>query len=127
MKKLIRSSTRITGSSYGAQDYENFFTMFRGKQKYAVRTSFEQDPDSFQFQVSEIHPYDMAEYAWAKKWSPASVSIYRDGKEISNFPVPEYDEDIYSSPEEYENELLDITFVALQNANADVVPMIDRT
>lgn len=123
MKKLIKSSTAIMAS----RDYDNFFTMFRGRQKYAVRISHEDDPANLLFQVSEIHPYDDAEYAWAKKWSSGSVSLYRDGKEVSNFPIPDYNMDIYDSPSEYVNTLLDITFAALQNANSDVEPIIDRT
>lgn len=123
MKKLIRSSTSVRASV----QYDNSFTYTRSKQKFSVKTKYEDDPDSFQCQVSEIHPYDLAEYAWAKKDAPVSASIFKEGKKLKSIPLPEWDEDIYEDADEYLNEVIDRICVALLHVNASVESRIDHT
>ena len=120
MKRYIKSNTESQLNSHR-------FTIQRSGTKFAVNTSHEDDPDSFQFEVQELHPYDDAEYAWAKKASPVEVNLYRNGRRISVIPVPEWDEDQYEDATEYFNECLDITYLALIEANKNVEPRIDRT
>lgn len=109
----------VTAAS-DTQDYDRSFFYDRGRQRYHVNVMYEDDPYSFQFSISEIHPYDDAEYAWARKSSPADLSVIQDGHTVSHIPLPEWDEDEYESADEYYNELLDIACIALKEANAKV-------
>lgn len=103
------------------------FKYVRAGQPFMISILNEYDPDSFQFIVTELHPYDLAEYAWAKKVSPVEVAIIRDGKIESYIPLPEWDWDCYEDENEYYDELIGLTCVALKAANKSVEPMIDRT
>lgn len=112
-------------------EYDRSFTYNYAGQNYRVYVKFENDPDSFQFQVSEIHPYDLADYAWAVKRSPSTLEIISEGVVIDHIHLPEWgydvDEDDYENIAEYEDDLIDRACSALQNANRNVRPMIDRT
>lgn len=123
MKTMINASKAVSaGTSYGEH-----YTYQRGHTKFSVYTKNDNDPANFQCQVSEIHPYDMAEYAWAEKDSPASATVYRGNKRIGYIRVPEYDLDNYEDDNEYLDTVIDIIACKLRQFNRDVEPRIDRT
>jgi len=100
------------------------FTITRSGTKFRVSTTIYEDPSQFMFEILEVHPYDEADYAWAKKVSPTSFNIYKDGRRISSLPVPDFDDEIYEDVIEYYNECLDIAYLALIEANKDVKPQM---
>ena len=121
MKKVIRSNTFKNGWSKKPQ-----FINYK-RNKFSVYDKYEEDPMNYQCQVSEIHPYDLADYAWARKDSPSSAVIIKSGRIIKTIPVPEYDEDIYEHDWEYFQEVTETIFDALIDENKNVKPMIDHT
>ncbi len=125
MKKLLRPSSAILSSESG--DYMNHYTYTRSGQRFSVNDNNPSNPDWFQFIMSELHPYDDADYAWAKKDSPVELKIIKSGQVQSRIPLPEWDYDSYEDEDEYYGTLIDIAAVALLEANRDVQPMIDHT
>lgn len=107
--------------------YTDYASVERGNQRFSVHYAYDNNPDLFQCAVSEIHPYDLAEYAWAKKDRPTSAAIIKNGKRISWIDLPEYDEDAYETADEYIDEVIDRMCVALRRANKGVQPQIDHT
>ena len=131
MKRLIRSSTMSSKNRLAyvksSTSYTGHYVYTWGNQKYSIYFKNADDPANFQCQVSEIHPYDMAEYAWARKDGPASASIIKNRKVINTIDVPEYDEDNYEEDSEYLNDVIFDMCKALRDTNARVKPVIDRT
>ena len=125
MKKLIRSSTEVKAAR--SSDYDDHIFYERNNQEFSVYTKFADDPDNFQCQISEVHPYDLAEYTSATKDSPVGVTFYRNGRRVGQMRVPEYFEDDYEDATEYVNEVIDRICVELMHRNADVEPRIDHT
>lgn len=119
MKKLIASSR--------SNSYDRSFTYNVGKQAFSVKVSDDDDPYRIRFQISEIHPYDLTEYAWAKKTSPMEVSFYDDGHLVDTMTISDYDDDYFESVEDYFDTLIDTVCRELQTINKDKKPMIDRT
>lgn len=132
MKRLIRSST-MSSSNHSASKiststkYTDHDVYTWGKQKYSIYFKNADDPANFMCQVSEIHPYDFAKYAWAAKDAPTSATIYKDGKKIKTIGVKEYDEDDYEEDNEYLNDVIFDLCKALKDINEEVEPIIDRT
>lgn len=119
MKKYIKASEQLT----------KYFTFNHGKRKFSchsVDIETLEDPDLFRAQVSEIHPYDDAEYAWAQigKKQPLHVRYIREGKVIDVNMLPDYDDEAYESEQEYYNAILDIVAVRLLELNIDVEPIM---
>ena len=128
MKKFIKSSRNLSRRKIiaaSANDYTGRFTYNRGGQKFIVYTKYENDPYSFQCQITEVHPYDDGEYFWVKKDAPASATVYTDaGKRYGYIEVDEYDEEFYESPEEYIDAIVDYMCSELRNYNRNVEPRI---
>lgn len=122
MKKLVKSSTNVNA----ATAYTDSFTYTRGRQKFSVHTAYSADPDKFQCQISEIHPYDLTDYAWAKKDQPASAAIVHNRKVVKRIPVPEWDEDSYETADEYCDDVIDTMCVQLKRFNSQFEPRIDH-
>lgn len=122
MKRLIRSSTTINATS--SNDFDNRQTYTKNGTRYSVYLKNEDNPDQLMFNISEIHPYDDADYAWAMKVSPLQVNIIRDGNIISAFDLPEWDWDMYEDENEYITEVVDITCDKLANANKRIKPVM---
>lgn len=120
MKRYIRSS-----------QYTSRYNKTVDGQKFSVYTIYEDHPENFQCQVSEIHPYDLAEYAWAKKDSPSSATVYKNGKKIGYIEVRDWDEyeenENNPSSEKYIKEITDYICKQLRSYNQNVKPQIDRT
>ena len=131
MKRLIRSST-MSSSNHSAYvksstSYTDHDIYTWGNQKYSIYFKNADDPANFQCQVSEIHPYDMAEYAWAKKDGPTSATVYKNGKKLRTVDIKEYDADDYEEDSEYINDVIFDLCKALKDINKGVKPIIDRT
>lgn len=110
MKKYVKAS-----------QYNSYFTINHGKQKFSVHINTDGPyPGSFAAQVSEIHPYDDAEYAWAKVEFNGLTKFIKEGKIIDKMQLPTYEEDDYESVGEYADEMLDSIAVELMNINKDV-------
>lgn len=131
MKRYLRSSTQSSSSKSvyisSATKYTDHDVYTWGNRKYSIYFKNADDPANFMCQVSEIHPYDLAKYAWAAKDAPTSATIYKDGKKIKTIGVKEYDEDDYEEDSEYINDVIFDMCKALRDANAKVKPVIDRT
>lgn len=124
MKKLIRSSTEVKAAT---KKYQNYYRHRRGgfSSDFAIHyNDYGENPEYFECQVSEIHPYDDAEYAWARKDSPTSASVFKGGKLIDTVNLPEWDEDSYEDATEYVNEIIDILCTEIGDINSNVEPRI---
>lgn len=129
MKRLIRSSKELKNNSIKAsatKDYTNHFTYNRSGQQFSIYSKYNDDPYNFQCQITEIHPYDDADYYWVKKDGPASASVIYEGtgKKVGYIDVDEYDEDYYDTPEEYIDAIIDYMCVELRNYNRNINPKI---
>ena len=113
--QMLFGGTSIEAASY---EYDSSMTYSRGGQRYRVYLLNESDPDNLKFAISEIHPYDDANYAWAMKNAPVSVAIIRNNKVEYSVPLPEWDWDIYDDSNEYVTECVDIACAALKEANS---------
>lgn len=84
--KIISSSSTITASS----EYDQYMVTRLNRKQFSVHyTEIDNSPDAdpvdmiqqFKFQVREIHPYDDAEYTWAKGGN-GIIKYIRNGKEV---------------------------------------------
>ena len=131
MKRLIRSLTsqlKSTIQSSVTAKYTDHYTINVDGQKFSVYTVYGDDPEKIQFQITEIHPYDDAEYSWAKKDRPTGATVYKQGKRygfIEVRDVEEYFEDEPDArPEDYIKEIIKYTCRELHKLNKDVEPKI---
>ena len=85
MKRYIRSSR--------TNDYTDHYTLTREGVKFSIYTKYADDPEMFQCQISELHPYDDADYAWVKKDSSADATVYKKGRPYGHIEIREWDED----------------------------------
>mgnify|MGYP003571355627 CR=1 FL=1 len=122
--KLITATNSGAVSSASANQYDNYFTVNHGPQKFGVHASGESDPLFFECQVSEIHPYDDAEYTWAKMGSNKQVQFIRNGKVQDKMQMDEFDPDYYESEGEYYDYVIDSICMELMGMNADVKPVM---
>lgn len=88
------------------------------------------------FQLSEIHPYDMQEYVWAKRNDNQSdrVDFYRNGKRVGSMLIADYDPYDYDSGmgadadfNEYVSYILRDVMRELRSYNRKYQPQIDHT
>ncbi len=104
------------------ESYNSF--NWHGQVKIGVHDNDPKWPDEYVCQVDEIHPYDDAEYAWAKKVSPVSAKIIQNGKVIETISVPEWDDEVFEDENEYYNEVIDVMVRAIRKINKDVEPIM---
>lgn len=93
---------------------------WHGQVKISVHDNDPKWPDEYVCQVSEIHPYDDADYAWAKKDSPVSAKIVQSNKVIDTIQLPEWDDDSFEDENEYYNDVIDIMARAIRQINKGV-------
>lgn len=134
MKRYVRSSLmpkqskKVYVQSVKATDYTNRYNKVVDGQKFSVYTKYEDSPENFQCQISEIHPYDDADYAWCKKDSPNSATVYKNGKKYGYIEVRDWDEYEESEPspsdDKYIKEITDYICRQLRVINKDVKPVI---
>ena len=119
MKRIIKSSTAL----------ELYSTFKQGRKRFAVHynnidNSPTADPMSmlrqFKAQVSEIHPYDDADYAWADL-SKGVVNYYRSNKRIDTSYYGTSD-DMDVENEEWCDAVLYAVAENLTDLNRDVEP-----
>ena len=113
MKRMIKAATQ----------YDHYMTYNHGRQKFGVHYS---DPNRFgdmQAQVSEIHPYNEAEYAWAKIEGP-TVKFIKNGKVVDRMNLGTYEEDEWENLDEFIDSQIDTIAVALMDMNKDVKPIM---
>lgn len=88
------------------------------------------------FQLSEIHPYDLQEYVWAKRHDNQSdrVDFYRNGKRVGSMLIVDYDPyDYYSGMgadadfNTYVRDILHDVMRELRAYNRKYEPRIDHT
>ncbi len=117
MKKVVRASVLDPERSNDA----NYMTYTRNGQRFGVHL-YDENPLEPKFQISEIHPYDDAEYTWARCGFKgcAYVEFINSGKIIDGMQWNYYDEEDYEDPTEYINEIIDQTCVELLAFNKDV-------
>lgn len=118
MKKLIKSS----------KESGEYFRYDRGRDSFSVHI-YDSDPIHLKFQVSEIHPYDLAKYAWARCGYKGAlyVEFIKNGKVIDSMQMHYYDEEDYEDETEYVNDIIDRVCVELADMNSTVEPIIDHT
>jgi len=123
MKRYIKASS----------EYENYFTFTPLNQlnkRFGVHYTYGGHVAGgiFKAQVSEIHPYDDAEYAWAKINPNMQVIFYKDGKIVDKMQLAYYDEDDYEEVgkdhDDYINDCLRDVAEVLTDLNKDVRPIM---
>ena len=122
MKRYIKSSS----------EYPEYINIQHGRQKFSVHINTDGPYEgSFAAQISEIHPYDDAEYAWAKIGFNGQVIFYRNGKvedkmQLAGYEPDDYEEQEYgtSAVDQYINDCLDIVATELLQMNRDVKPIM---
>ena len=114
---MLFSNESITSSTSDSE----YMTYNRGGKRFGVHI-YSDDPLYPAFDVSEIHPYDNAEYAWARcgEQGAACVEFIQNGKVIDKMQWHTYDEEDYEYPDEYLDEMIDQTCIELSNLNEDV-------
>lgn len=117
--EMLFSNTSIQATDSSG----HHMTYTRNGQKFAVRL-YSDDPMNPRFQITELHPYDDAEYAWAKCGYDGIgyIQFIRSGRKIDGMQCHFYEDDEYESPQEYIDELIDSTCVELLNLNKNVRP-----
>ncbi len=135
MKKLIKSSKMSSSSKQkitsSRNDYTDTYRVRIGNQEFRVYAKYLDDPDNFQCQISEIHPYDNANYYWIQKDQPASASVIKNGKRVGRIEVREYDDeaaDEYNDAgEQFNRDIVAYLCEELRGYNKNIEPMIDHT
>lgn len=111
MKRYIRSATQ----------YDHYMSYQHGRQKFSVHYSDPNAAGDMYAQISEIHPYDDAEYAWAKIEGP-QVRFIKDGKTVDKMTLPAYEEEEWESLDEFIDAQIDTIASELMQMNKNVKP-----
>lgn len=121
MKRVLASTNK----------YDRYISVNHGPRKFGVHIDDFSDPKFNnwgmpRFQMSEIHPYDDAEYAWCKRSEKLSnqVEFYRSGKFLDVMYIWAYEPDDYESYDAYVDDVLDDVAVTLRDLNKDVKPVM---
>lgn len=121
MKKVIKSSS----------EYPKYVTIQHGPRKFSVHIN-EDGPyeGAFAAQITEIHPYDDADYAWAKIGFNGQVKFIQNGKVIDTMQLPVYEPEDYeeyypnADVDAYIDDMLDSVAVELLQINKNVKPVM---
>ena len=95
----------------------------RSVQKYGI-DMYNDDTKYLKFQISPIHPYDDADYTWARCGYIGGnlVQFIFKGKVVDRMQLWSYDEEDYEDEDEYIREVIDAVCTELNHFNADVEP-----
>ena len=112
-----------------ASEYTDYMKYTRSRQNFGIHYAIKEDEFNGKYiicQIREIHPYDDAEYAWAKFDGQNAIYI-KNGKQVLFYDMQEYyyegdGDDVYESFEEYMNDVIDTICVQLLRLNEDVEP-----
>ena len=112
----------VTSANNYSSPYTKYNTYQRGRKRYSVHSNEPTNPSSFKAQIREIHPYDDADYVWARIGARGAVEteFIQNGKIIDRMQMNYYDEDYYESVDEYYDDLIDAVCVELSNYNKDI-------
>ena len=118
MKRYIKANN--------ANYYDQHFVLNHGKHRFSIYIKNSDSP-FFEASISEIHPYDFAEYTWAKILRNGQVEYRRGSKVIDKMQLCDYDEEYYESIDDYINDCIDNVMVDIINFDKNVESMIDKT
>ena len=120
MKRVIKASSNDEFLSK-LIDYQ---TYTRNRQKFAIHQNEPTNPNDWKATISEIHPYDDAEYVWARvgKRGTLNVEFIQNGKVIDTMQLHYYEPDEYEREEEFWDEVTDMICLELRTFNKDVEP-----
>lgn len=98
---------------------------------FRVLWSNKTDPrtDINYFQLTEIHPYDEAEYYWALYEGGSWIRIIYNGQtkqRIATTPYADVEDD-YEDQNDYVDQVIDSVMYELYHLNKDIKPRIDHT
>lgn len=116
----------LAGNRSKSPDYH--VTGVYDKTSYSVSVYYTYEDVNYDIYVSEIHPYDDAEYAWAYakdvEYRPRTMNICRGNKKIDTIYLDDYDLDQsgFESPEDFYNHIGYIVTSYLRDYNKDVEP-----
>lgn len=113
MKRYIRAATQYSDSTTISHGNKRFFVHYDPMDQFG----------GIYAQISEIHPYDDAEYAWAKIDGLVAY-FYQNGKVIDKMHLASYEEEDWETPAEYFDDVLDSVAVELIHINKDVKPIM---
>jgi len=125
MKRLIRSSQKIRKKTIKASStngYTDYHTYNRGGTKFSIHSKQLDDPYKFECAIEEIHPYDDADYYWVKKGSSLKADLIKNGRKVGDIFLDPYDDELYETPEEYVDDMIDYMCVELKNLNKEIKP-----
>lgn len=114
MKRYIKSSQ--LASRYHIKNWHNLH------QDYIVYVYDIDNPETMSLQLSEIHPYDDAHYAYAR-FENSKAKYIKDSK-ILEEQIFEYDAENYENEDEYIDDVIDTMILALRKLNKDVQPRV---
>ena len=105
--------------------YDDDYIYRKNGSTYSIYTKDIDDLENFKCQVTEIHLYDSAEYAWAEKDSLTNVIIYKENKIVDRIKVSRYNSDNYKDNKHYLATVIDVIIERLYEFNKDVKPKLD--
>lgn len=119
MKRYIKSGSSPWGGTYVMKNWHGL--KFHD---YAIRYANVENPEELTLSISGIHPYDDAEYAWARVETskPNVANIYKNGSLLATVNMPVYDPEEWEYPEEYVDDFIDRIIIKLEHVNKDVKP-----
>ena len=114
----------ISSASFNSQ-VKHYSNKIVGNQKFAIHQNFPKDPNNLKADISEIHPYDDAEYTWARVGAKGTmyVEFIRNGKVIDSLQFGYYDEE-YHDPKAYIKDVINTVCEELLELNKDVEPIM---
>lgn len=129
MKKLIKScdnseNTMIEASTY---DYTDSWVERVDNYRYSIRSKYTDDPYNFQCYITEIHPYDDADYCWIRKDMPNSASVYKNGRKIDTIPLADwddYEEEYEGDAQDFIHNMVVVLCEELRECNRDIKPVM---
>ena len=114
----------ISAASFNSQ-VTHYSNRIVKNQKFSIHQNFPKDPNNLKADISEVHPYDEADYAWARIGSKGhmQVQFIRNGKVFDTMQFAYFDED-YHDPEAYINDVINTVCEDLLDFNKDVEPVM---
>lgn len=121
--KDVEGSTSINAAS--GNNYDHTVDFYHGRKHFFIKYSVDEDHNWItKAQITSIHPYDDADYAWAKIDGP-QVQFIRDGKVLTKMTLPDYDEDLYETGfDGYLDDMFDSIVCELIDLDRDTKPIM---
>lgn len=113
---------RINESDSNAK-FTNHFVIKRGNSSYFCYIGNENSPN-FVASLSKIAPYDDADYVWARINDDRQVQYIKNGKEIHEIWLDDFNDENFPSLRSYIGDCLDIVVDDLIEFNKDIKPIM---